>query len=167
MRWNKITSANNLFLYWECVFVNVPFSVRVFDDAEGVKARLFFTAGDQLNPITSKIYPSIDVAQAEVESFVLSHLALYSAQVHRECLEANVMTWRKLQEQLDQIPENQLDEAIRVLDSDNDWFGEPSIIKAEEDKYSLEINGHDTKYTEEEQCIPEVEVGHYYLDIEL
>lgn len=162
MRWNKIND------HWECVFVNVPFKVILVDKVEFIKATLLFTEKDfWVKEIATKTYASVELAKSEVHLFILEHLALYSAIVDRECLEANVMTWRKLREQLDQIPEDQLDEAIRVLDSDNDWFGEPSIIKAEEDKYSLEINGHDAKYTEEEQCIPEVEKGHHYLTIEL
>ena len=162
MRWNEITASG--VKYWECVFVNVPFKVRYYPDE---RMDLFFCKGNKEYLLHCGSSKSIETAKLEVESFVLDHLALYSAQVHRECLEANVMTWRKLKEQLEQIPEDQLDEAIRVLDSDNDWFGEPSIIKAVEDKYSLEINGHDTKYTEEDQCIPEVENGHYYLTVEL
>lgn len=162
MRWTKV---NN---HWECVFTNVPFKVLLVDKVEFIKATLLFTEKDfWVKEIATKTYPSVEVAKSEVESFVLDHLTQYSEIIHRECLEANVMTWRKLKEQLDQIPENQLDEAIRVLDSDNDWFGEPCIVKAEEDKYSLEINGHDTKYTEKEQCVPEVEKGHHYLTIEL
>lgn len=105
MRWNKITSQTGLFLYWECVFVNVPFVVRVLPDKAGVKAHLYLS-NVYLSELTSKTYPSIDVAQAEVESFVLDHLAQYSAIVHRECFESKVMTWRKLREQLDQIPED-------------------------------------------------------------
>lgn len=138
MRWNKVTSQHGVPLYWECVFVNVPFIVRVETHSEGVKTWLYFTFGNQINPIVSKIYPSIDVAQAEVESFVLDHLAQYSAIVHRECLEAKVMTWRKLKEQLDQIPEDQLDERINHLDTDGYWIGEPRIELADEDMYMEE-----------------------------
>ena len=135
MRWSKVTNLNDVVVYWECIFVNIPFLVRVEPYKDGVKAWLNFTYGNSVNPVTSKTYPSIDVAQAEVESFVLDHLALYSAQVHRECLNANVMTWRKLKEQLDQIPEDQLDEAINHLDTDGYWIGEPRIELADEDQY--------------------------------
>lgn len=134
MRWNKVISKQEGLLHWECVFVNVPFKVIVRESVEGVEMTLYFT-NVFLNKLDSKTYPSIDVAQAEVESFVLDHLALYSAQVHRECLEANVMTWRKLKEQLDQIPEDQLDEAIDHLDTDGYWIGEPRIELADEDQY--------------------------------
>jgi len=136
MRWNKITSQHGVLLYWECVFVNVPFIVRIVDEKEYWKAGLLFQFGDHVKLLTSETYPSIGTAKSEVESFVLDHLALYSAQVHRECLEANVMTWRKLKEQLDQIPEDQLDEAINHLDTDGYWVGEPRIELADEDQYA-------------------------------
>ena len=165
MRWTKITSGETT-LYWECNFVNVPFVVRVVPDNAGVKAHLYYL----LQVLTSKTYPSIDVAQAEVESFVLDHLALYSAQVHRECLEANVMTWRKLKEQLKQIPEEQLDEAIRVLDSDGDWIGEPKIINADESMWkdtTTHYDCTDSVYITKEDAEIVVEKGKYYLSIEL
>ena len=162
MRWNKIND------HWECVFDNVPFKVILVDKVEFIKATLLFTEKDfWVKEIATKTYASVELAKSEVHLFILEHLAQYSAIVHRECLEANVMTWRKLREQLDQIPEDQLDRPVRVLDADWDWCGTPSIVKAEKDRYSLEDNGHDTEYTEGVQCIPEVEEGHYYLDIEL
>lgn len=165
MRWNKITNQHGVLLYWDCVFVNVPFLVKVFDDAEGVKARLFFAPGNHLNPVTSKIYSSIDVAQADVENFVLDHLAQYSAIVHRECLEANVMTWRKLKEQLDQIPEDQLDEAINHLDTDGYWVGEPKVELAEEDCYAELDNAKDAtgRVDNPKDYSLVVEKGKYFL----
>jgi len=162
MRWNKITSQHGVLLYWECVFVNVPFIVRIVDEKEYWKAGLLFQFGDHVKLLTSETYPSIGTAKSEVESFVLDHLALYSAQVHRECLEANVMTWRKLKEQLDQIPEDQLDEEIKVLDSDNDWMGEPEIIKAEKNMFCDEVSSQDVS-----KGYPVVDKDHYYLSVEL
>lgn len=162
MKWNKITSGETT-LYWECNFVNVPFIVRVASHSEGVMSRLYLP--DVMLPLANKIYPSIDVAQAEVESFVLDHLALYSAQVHRECLEANVMTWRKLREQLDQIPEDQLDEAINHLDTDGYWVGEPRIELADNDLYMESADCKDCSDWEpigEDQELV-VEKGKYFL----
>lgn len=165
MRWNKIHN------YWECVFVNVPFKIVVTDEIEYMKAILYFTAGGVWNePITSKTFPSIEVAKSEVESFVLDHLAQYSAIVHRECLEAKVMTWRKLKEQLDQIPEDQLDEEIKVLDSDGDWLGCPEIITAQESMWKDTTTNHDctdSVYITKEDAEIVVEKGKYYLSIEL
>jgi len=129
MRWTQVNNC------WECVFANVPFKVRVWQNGT---AHLFFLFGTNQFLIHSFQYPSIEEAKADVNNFILNYLALYSAQVHRECLEANVMTWRKLKEQLDQIPENQLDEAINHLDTDGYWIGEPRIELATEDMYMEE-----------------------------
>lgn len=163
MRWIKLIDT------WECSFENVPFKVVVTSSKEGVRANLCIVGIEFWEPVTTKHYPSIDVAQAEVESFVLNHLALYSVQVHRECLNANVMTWRKLKEQLEQIPEDQLDEAIRVLDSEDDWLGEPEIIKAEKDRIKYKDGFKDcTDYVGswEDREIA-LEKGKYYLSIKL
>ena len=157
MRWNKVND------HWECVFVNVPFKVILVDKVEFIKATLLFTEKDfWMKEIATKTYATVELAKSEVHLFILEHLASYSAQVHRECLEANVMTWRKLREQLDQIPEDQLDEAIRVLDSDNDWIGEPEIIKAEKNMFCDEISSQDVS-----KGYPVVDKDHYYLTIEL
>ena len=165
MRWNKITSQHGVLLYWECVFVNVPFIVRIVDEKEYWKAGLLFQFGDHVKLLTSETYPSIGTAKSEVESFVLDHLALYSAQVHRECLEANVMTWRKLKEQLDQIPEDQLDEAINHLDTDGYWVGEPRIELTECDMYADEEDRRDctgnTFISDDSELV--VEKGKYFL----
>lgn len=160
MRWNKITSGETT-LYWECNFVNVPFVVRVVPNDAGVKAHLYFN----LQALTSKTYPSIDVAQAEVHLFILEHLADYSAKVHRECLQAKVMTWRKLKEQLDQIPEDQLDERINHLDTDGYWIGEPRIELAEQDQYMdkadcTDVTNNITRLDDHEIV---VEKGKYFL----
>lgn len=161
MRWSEITASG--VKYWECVFVNVPFKVVVELTPQAVTSTLYlvwnYTTHIQL---AKKECESVDQAKSEVESFVLDHLALYSAQVHRECLNVNVMTWRKLKEQLDQIPEDQLDEAIRVLDSDNDWMGEPEIIKAEKDVFCDEVSSQDVS-----KGYPVVDKDHYYLSIDL
>ena len=131
MRWTKIND------HWECVFVNVPFKVILVDKVEFIKATLLFTEKDfWVKEIATKTYASVELAKSEVHLFILEHLAQYSAIVHRECLEANVMTWRKLREQLDQIPEDQLDEAINHLDTDGYWVGEPRIELADEDQYA-------------------------------
>jgi len=171
MRWTKITSQHGVLLYWECVFVNVPFIVRIVDEKEYWTAGLLFQFGDHVKLLTSETYPSIGTAKSEVESFVLNHLAQYSAQVHRECLEANVMTWRKLKEQLDQIPEDQMDEEIKVLDTGWDWCGTPSIVKAEEDQHKNDDNSNDLdiENTDLDFCNHSVvvEKGHYYLHTEL
>ena len=157
MRWNKIND------HWECVFINVPFKVILVDKVEFIKATLLFTEKDfWVKEIATKTYASVELAKSEVHLFILEHLALYSAQVHRECLEANVMTWRKLKEQMDEIPEDQLDEAIRVLDSDNDWMGEPEIIKAEKIMFCDEVSSQDVT-----KGYPVVDKDHYYLSIEL
>ena len=157
MRWNKIND------HWECVFVNVPFKVILVDKIEFIKATLLFTEKDfWVKEIATKTYASVELAKSEVHLFILEHLAQYSAIVHRECLEANVMTWRKLKEQMDEIPEDQLDEAIRVLDSDNDWMGEPEIIKAEKIMFCDEVSSQDVT-----KGYPVVDKDHYYLSIEL
>ncbi len=162
MRWNKIND------HWECVFVNVPFKVILVDKVEFIKATLLFTEKDfWVKEIATKTYASVELAKSEVHLFILEHLAQYSAIVHRECLEANVMTWRKLKEQLDQIPEDQLDEAIRVLDSDGDWMGEPEIIKASQDMYKDSELGHDCTLSHGTDDELVVVNSHYYLSIEL
>lgn len=130
MRWTKVND------HWECVFTDVPFKVLLVDKVEFIKATLLFTEKDfWVKEIATKTYASVELAKSEVESFVLDHLAQYSAIVHRECLEAKVMTWRKLKEQLDQIPEDQLDERINHLDTDGYWVGEPRIELAKQDQY--------------------------------
>lgn len=169
MRWNKITTGNGTVLCWECVFENVPYTVKVYDHCEGVMSVLYLVWNAPFSiQLDSKIYPSIDDAKYDVESFVLDHLAQYSAQVFRECFQDKIVTWRKLKEQLDQIPEDQLDEVIRILDVDNDWIGEPKIIQASQDMY--EDNDHrdcteDNVITEDAKLV--IENGKYYLSIEL
>jgi len=164
MRWNKVND------HWVCRFDNVPFKVILVDKVEFIKATLLFTEKDfWVKEIATKTYGSVELAKSEVHLFILEHLAQYSAQVHRECLEANVMTWRKLREQLDQIHEDQLDEAIRVLDSEDDWLGEPEIIKAEKDRIKYKDGFKDcTDYVGswEDREIA-LEKGKYYLSIKL
>jgi len=165
MRWIKFSD------HWECIFTNVPFKVLLVDKVEFIKATLLFTEKDfWVKEIASKTYPSVEVAKSEVESFVLGHLAQYSAIVHRECLEVNVMTWRKLKEQLDQIPEDQLDEEINHIDTDGYWVGCPEIIKAQEAMWKDTTTNHDctdSVYITKEDAEIVVEKGHYYLTIEL
>jgi hypothetical protein len=164
MRWTKIND------HWECVFVNVPFKVLLVDKVEFIKATLLFTEKDfWVKEISTKTYASIELAKSEVEQFILEHLAMYSAQVHQECLEANVMTWRKLKQQLDEIPEDQLDEEIKVLDTGYDWCGTPAIVKAIDDQLQNDDNGHDVTEEDIGFCNHSVvvEKGHYYLHTEL
>ena len=130
MRWTQVNNC------WECVFVNVPFYVKVVQGKYKVESRLHFVSPIPSTILTTSEYDSVEDAKSDVNNFVMNHLALYSAQVHRECLGANVMTWRKLREQLDQIPEDQLDEAINHLDTDGYWVGEPRIELADEDQYA-------------------------------
>lgn len=162
MRWTKV---NN---HWECLFVNVPFKVTVSKEKYSVESSLYFT---RLNGclLDKREYETVDDAKSDVESFILDHLAQYSAIVHRECLEAKVMTWRKLKEQLDQIPEDQLDEEIKVLDTGCDWCGTPAIVCAVEDQLQNEDNGHDVTEEDVDFCNHSVvvEKGHYYLHTEL
>ena len=163
MRWNEITASG--VKYWECVFVNVPFKVRYYPDE---RMDLFFCKGNKEYLLHCGSSKSIETAKLEVESFVLDHLALYSAQVHRECLEANVMTWRKLKEQLEQIPEDQLDDAIKVLDSSDDWHGYPEIVKADKDQFKDDDCRNVTDFnTIVDDQVLVVENGAYYLSIEL
>ena len=164
MRWTKVND------HWECIFVNVPFKVLLVDKVEFIKATLLFTEKDfWVKEIATKTYPSFEVGKSEVESFVLDHLAQYSAIVHRECLKSNVMTWRKLREQLDQIPEDQLDEEVKVLDTAIDWCGTPAIVLAIEDQLQNDDNGHDVTEEDVDFCNHSVvvEKGHYYLHTEL
>ncbi len=165
MKWTKIFDT------WECVFTNVPFKVIVVPSKEGVMASLSIAVREWWEVVATKHYASVELAKSEVHLFILEHLALYSAQVHRECLEANVMTWRKLKEQLDQIPEDQLNEEVKVLDTAFDWCGTPSIVKADEDQYQNDDNGHDVDVErgELDHCDHSVvvEKGHYYLHTEL
>lgn len=169
MRWSEITASG--VKYWECVFVNAPFKVVVELTPQAVTSTLYLVWNHTTHiQLAKKECESIEQAKSEVESFVLDHLALYSAQVHRECLNANIMTWRKLREQLDQIPEDQLVEAIRVLDSDNDWIGEPEIIKAVESMWEDTTTHHDctdSVYITKEDAEIVVEKGKYYLSIQL
>ena len=131
MKWIKFSD------HWECVFVNVPFKVLLVDEIEFIKATLLFTEQDfWMKKIATKTYSSVELAKAEVHLFILDHLAQYSEIVHHECLEANVITWRKLKEQLDQIPEDQLDEPINHLDTDGYWVGEPRVELAKQDQYA-------------------------------
>jgi len=166
MRWTEITASG--VKYWECVFVNVPFKVVVELTPQAVTSTLYLVWNHTTHiQLAKKECESIEQAKVEVEAFVLDHLALYSAQVHRECLNANVMTWRKLKEQLEQIPEDQLDEAIRVLDSDGDWIGEPEIIKASQDMYKDSELGYDCTLSHGTDDELVVVNSHYYLSIEL
>ena len=160
MRWTKVND------HWECIFVNVPFKVLLVDKVEFIKATLLFTEKDfWVKEIATKTYPSFEVGKSEVESFVLDHLAQYSAIVHRECLKSNVMTWRKLREQLDQIPEDQLDLPIHHLDTDGYWVGEPRIELAEQDQYTSEDDWRDVTDNivrpEDQKLV--VEKGKYFL----
>ena len=157
MRWNKIND------HWECVFVNVPFKVILVDKTGFIKATLLFTEKDfWIKEITTKTYPSVEVAKSEVESFILDHLAQYSAQVYHECLQDKIMTWRRLKEQLDQIPEDQLDDKINHLDPDGYWVGEPRIELAEKDFY-MGINGVNYSGSDLEDQDLVVEKGKYFL----
>lgn len=160
MRWTKVNDQ------WQCVFVNVPFKVILVDKVEFIKATLLFTHDDfWVREIATKTYASVELAKSEVEQFILEHLALYSAQVHRECLEANVMTWRKLKQQLDEIPEDQLDEAINHLDTDGYWVGEPRIELADNDLFMESADCKDCSDWEpigEDQELV-VEKGKYFL----
>lgn len=169
MRWNEITASG--VKYWECVFVNVPFKVVVELTPQAVTSILYLVWNHTTHiQLAKKECESIEQAKVEVESFVLDHLATYSAQVHRECLEVNVMTWRKLREQLDEIPEDQLDETIKVLDSDGDWIGEPKIINATESMWEDTTTHHDctdSVYITKEDAEIVVEKNHYYLTVEL
>lgn len=160
MRWTKVND------HWECVFVNVPFKVLLVDKVEFIKATLLFTEKNfWVKEIATKTYPSFEVAKSEVESFVLDHLTQYSTIVHRECLEANVMTWRKLREQLDQIPEDQMDDPINHLDIDGYWVGEPRIELADKDQYMDEDDCRDVTdsniIVEDAKLV--VEKGKYFL----
>ena len=170
MRWSEITASG--VKYWECVFVNVPFKVVVELTPQAVTSTLYLVWNHTTHiQLAKKECESVEQAKSEVESFVLDHLALYSAQVHCECLEANVMTWRKLREQLDQIPEDQLDEEVKVLDTGWDWCGTPSIVRAEEDQHKNDDNSNDLdiENTDLDFCNHSVvvEKGHYYLHTEL
>lgn len=161
MKWKTINVGG---VSWVCEFEKVPFKVKVYPHVKGVEAILYFIHNGSLKELTSTTYSSVDVAQVEVENFVLNHLALYSAQVHRECLEANVMTWRKLKEQLDQIPDEQLDLPINHLDTDGYWVRELRIVIAEQDQYM--DNDHrdvtDSSIIVEDQKLV-VEKGKYFL----
>lgn len=163
MRWTKTFNT------WECTFTTVPFKVIVVPSKEGVIASLSIAVREWWEVVATKHYASVELAKSEVHLFILEHLAQYSAIVHRECLEANVMTWRKLKEQLDQIPEDQLEEEVKVLDTATDWCGTPAIVLALDDQLQNEDNGHDV--TEEDVAFCNhsvvVEKGHYYLHTEL
>lgn len=159
MRWTKVND------HWECVFVNVPFAVHIVRGKYKIESRLYFSVFNTV--LTTSEYETVEDAKSDVENFVLNYLALYSAQVHRECLEANIMTWRKLRQQLNEIPEDQLDNLVRVLDSDGDWVGEPEIIKASQDMYKDCELGHDCTLSHGTDDELIVEEGNYYLSIEL
>lgn len=160
MKWTKLTDV------WECVFVNVPFKVRVWPNGT---AQLFFCIDNKQWSIHIASYRAVEEAKADVNNFVLGYLASCSDQVHRECLEANTMTWRKLKEQLDEIPEEQLDEEVKVLDTAIDWCGVPSIVKAEDNQYKNDDAGHDVEGLDLDYCNYSVvvEKGHYYLHTKL
>lgn len=164
MRWSEITASG--VKYWECVFVNVPFKVVVELTPQAVTSTLYLVWNHTTHiQLAKKECESIEQAKSEVESFILDHLALYSAQVHRECLNTNVMTWRKLKEQLDQIPEDQLDEAINHLDTDGYWVGEPRIELADNDLFMESADCKDCSDWEpigEDQELV-VEKGKYFL----
>ena len=75
------------------------------------------------------------------------------------------MTWRKLKEQWDQIPEDQLDEAINHLDTDGYWVGDPRIELTSENQYMekqdcRDVTG-DTFISENTEIV--VEKGKYFL----
>jgi len=166
MRWTKVNDC------CECVFVNVPFKVKVFPNipTQGVESILYYFSYNTEEQLELNCYSSIEDAKSDVENFILNHLAMYSAQVHKEFFYDNVMTWRKLKQQLDEIPEDQLDEEIKVLDTGYDWCGTPKIVKAVDDKLQNNDNGYDV--TKEEASgfgdySIVVEKGHYYLHTEL
>jgi len=162
MRWNKIND------HWECVFVNVPFKVILVDKVEFIKATLLFTHDDfWVREIGSKTYSSVELAKSEVHLFIIQQLAEYSNTVQEEYTKEQVMTWRKLKQQLDEIPEEQLDDLVRVLDSDGDWAGEPEIIKASQDMYKDCELGHDCTLSHGTDDVLIVVKGNYYLSIEL
>ena len=162
MRWTKTFDT------WECVFVNAPFKVVIVPTVDGAQASLSIEVRQWREVVAYKPYSSVEEAKADVNNFVLDHLALYSAQVHRECLNANVMTWRKLKEQLDQIPEDQLDEEVKVLDSSDDWYGYPEIVKANKDQFKDDDCRNVTDFnTIVDDQVLVVENGSYYLSIEL
>lgn len=80
------------------------------------------------------------------------------------------MTWRKLKQQLDGIPEDQLDEEVKVLDSDGDWVGEPKISNTTERMWRDINTYHDctnSVYITKDDAEVVVEKGHYYLAIAL
>ena len=165
MKWTK-TEGSSSAIYWHCTFTTVPFSVMITPTHDGVLAALYLVWNDATSRVVSSSpYSSVEEAKADVNNLVMNHLAQLSAQVHRECLNANVMTWRKLKEQLDQIPEDQLDETISHLDTDGYWVGEPRVELTDCDMYADEEDYRDctgnTFISEDAELV--VEKGKYFL----
>ena len=160
MKWTKVNNQ------WQCVFVNAPFKVILVDKVEFIKATLLFTHDDfWVKEIGSKTYASFELAKSEVHLFIIQQLAEYGNTVREEYIAEQVMTWRKLKQQLDEIPEDQLDLPIHHLDTDGYWVGEPRVVLAEQDQYAGEDDWRDvtdnTKWQEDHKLV--VEKGKYFL----
>lgn len=157
MKWTKVNNQ------WQCVFVNVPFKVILVDKVEFIKATLLFTHDDfWVREIGSKTYASVELAKSEVHLFIIQQLAEYSNTVREEYIAEQVMTWRKLKQQLDEIPEDQLDLPIHHLDTDGYWVGEPKVLLAEKDMYMETSNyANSILVTPDRDLV--VEKGMYFL----
>lgn len=142
-------------------FDHFPIVVKLVESESIVELLLYFN--DRI--VNGMVVESVEKGKEQVLDFTLDSLSMITAKVYQEWQVSNVMTWRKLREQIQQIPEDQLDNPVPVLDTDGYWIGEPNIELAEKDLY-MDNNSKDcsdTKFNVEDEELV-VEKGNYYLN---